>query len=170
MIQSIVNFLTQYEYIMSIVNLHINQVRKLVEDVFIRKMPFNHELGLELIKYEDHLVQLKFINQNKLIGNIDQRILHGGVIASALDVAAGVVCITNSLIKKKNLSEIDLRQKLSYMVTINIRVDYLKPARGQYFIVDSKLLHGGNKISVAIAKLYDDCNQNLAIATVSYMV
>ena len=64
------------------------EVLKLVGEIFVYHMPFNRALGLELERYEKEFAQLSFNNQPMMVGNWAQSILHGGVIASALDVAA----------------------------------------------------------------------------------
>jgi acyl-coenzyme A thioesterase PaaI-like protein len=64
-----------------------------------------------------------------MVGNWAQSILHGGVIASALDVAAGLVCVGSTLTCHDTINEEELRQRLSRMGTIDLRVDYLPWAR-----------------------------------------
>lgn len=66
---------------------------KLVGEIFVYHMPFNRALNLELEVYEKAFAQIGFNNQPMMVGNWAQSILHGGVIASALDVAAGLVCV-----------------------------------------------------------------------------
>lgn len=64
------------------------QALKLVGEMFVYHMPFNRALGMELERYEKEFAQLAFKNQPMMVGNWAQSILHGGVIASALDVAS----------------------------------------------------------------------------------
>ncbi|EIM35165.1 hypothetical protein PGS1_15070 [Enterobacter cloacae subsp. cloacae GS1] len=78
-------------------------------------MPFNRALGLELERYEKDFAQLSFNNQPMMVGNWAQSILHGGVIASALDVAAGLVCVGSTLTRHDTINEDELRQRLSRM-------------------------------------------------------
>ncbi|VDZ81840.1 protein yigI [Salmonella bongori] len=92
---------------------------------------FNRALGLELERYEKAFAQLGFNNQPMMVGNWAQSILHGGVIASALDVAAGLVCVGSTLTRHETISEDELRQRLSRMGTIDLRVDYLRPGERQ---------------------------------------
>lgn len=73
------------------------QALKLVGEMFVYHMPFNRALGMELERYEKEFAQLAFKNQPMMVGNWAQSILHGGVIASALDVAAGLVCVGSTL-------------------------------------------------------------------------
>lgn len=109
------------------------QALKLVGEMFVYHMPFNRALGMELERYEKEFAQLAFKNQPMMVGNWAQSILHGGVIASALDVAAGLVCVGSTLTRHETISEDELRQRLSRMGTIDLRVDYLRPGRGERF-------------------------------------
>ena len=88
---------------------------KLVGEIFVYHMPFNRALGLELERYEKAFAQLSFNNQPMMVGNWAQSILHGGVIASALDVAAGLVCVGSTLTRHDTINEEELRQRLSRM-------------------------------------------------------
>ncbi len=116
---------------------------KLVGEIFVYHMPFNRALGLELERYEKAFAQLSFNNQPMMVGNWAQSILHGGVIASALDVAAGLVCVGSTLTRHDTINEDELRQRLSRMGTIDLRVDYLRPGRGNRFTATSSLLRAG---------------------------
>ncbi|HGT8855525.1 TPA: thioesterase family protein [Escherichia coli] len=111
------------------------QALKLVGEMFVYHMPFNRALGMELERYEKEFAQLAFKNQPMMVGNWAQSILHGGVIASALDVAAGLVCVGSTLTRHETISEDELRQRLSRMGTIDLRVDYLRPGRASVLLL-----------------------------------
>lgn len=111
------------------------QALKLVGEMFVYHMPFNRALGMELERYEKEFAQLAFKNQPMMVGNWAQSILHGGVIASALDVAAGLVCVGSTLTRHETISEDELRQRLSRMGTIDLRVDYLRPCRASVLLL-----------------------------------
>ena len=136
------------------------QALKLVGEMFVYHMPFNRALGMELERYEKEFAQLAFKNQPMMVGNWAQSILHGGVVASALDVAAG----------HETISEDELRQRLSRMGTIDLRVDYLRPGRGERFTATSSLLRAGNKVAVARVELHNEEQLYIASATATYMV
>lgn len=150
--------------------LNKEEVRHLVEKLFVYDMPFNQELGLESCHLDATSARIRFHNQTKLVGNAIQQILHGGVIAAVLDVTAGLVCVGNALLREESISEEDLYQRLAKMGTVDLRVDYLRPGRGQYFTADATLLRGGNKISVARVELYNDDKLYIASATATYLV
>ncbi|ASY81196.1 hypothetical protein BJK05_14840 [Pectobacterium polaris] len=145
-------------------------VRQLVGEIFIYKMPFNIELGLELQQFEADKAVLTFARQDKLIGNAAQKILHGGVIAAGLDVAAGLVCVGNTLLRHETISDQEFHHRLAHMGTIDMRVDYLRPGYGEHFTITSTLLRGGNKIAVARAELHNEQGSHLASATATYIV
>ncbi len=141
---------------------------KLVGEIFVYHMPFNRALGLELERYEKAFAQLSFNNQPMMVGNWAQSILHGGVIASALDVAAGLVCVGSTLTRHDTINEEELRQRLSRMGTIDLRVDYLRPGRGERFTATSTLLRAGNKVAVARVELHNEAQVYIASATAIY--
>ncbi|WP_369789205.1 thioesterase family protein [Rouxiella sp. WC2420] len=159
---------------MSATPLSHDAARQLIGEIFIYDMPFNRELGLELCRLDAGYAELTFQNQSKLVGNAVQKILHGGVIASVLDVAAGLVCVNSALIRfdkpEHPLLEPELRQRLSKMGTIDLRVDYLRPGRGENFVVKSTLIRAGNKVSVARVDLFNETAIHIATATATYLV
>ncbi|MEA1062631.1 thioesterase family protein [Apirhabdus apintestini] len=145
-------------------------VLQLVGDIFVYQMPFNRLLGLELEHFDNHLAQLSFRHQETLVGNHAQRILHGGAIAAALDVTAGLVCVGSALTRHETIAEDELRQRLARMGTIDLRVDYLRPGRGERFIVTGTLLRAGNKVAVARVELHNEMRLHIASAIAAYMV
>ncbi len=155
---------------MSATKLTLEDARRLISEIFVYHMPFNQELGLQLQHFEEDHAQLTFKNQEKLVGNIAQRILHGGVIAAVMDVAAGLVCVGNSLTRYETLTTEQLQQDLAKMGTIDLRVDYLRPGRGEHFIASSNIVRGGNKVSVARVELHNQENTHIASAMATYLV
>lgn len=145
-------------------------VMKMVGDMFIYQMPFNRALGLELAHFDAVSARLVFSQQPMMIGNWAQQILHGGVIASAMDVAAGLVCVGNTLSRYDPISEEELHRRLARMGTIDLRVDYLRPGRGTRFTASAALLRAGNKVAVARVELHNEEQLHIATTTATYMV
>ncbi|MGD9426637.1 thioesterase family protein [Pantoea sp. NSTU24] len=144
--------------------------RQLVGEIFVYHMPFNQALGLELMRLDADYAEISFNNKSMLVGNQVQQILHGGVIAAVLDVAAGMVCVSNALTRHESISEADLRHRLSRMGTIDMRVDYLRPGRGERFTATSTLLRAGNKVAVARVELHNQQDDYIATATATYLI
>lgn len=155
---------------MSHTPLTLEAARQKIGEIFVYHMPFNRELGLELRRFEDDFVELRFTNQPKLVGNAAQNILHGGVIAAVLDVAAGLACVGSVLMRQDPLIEEELASRLSRMGTIDLRVDYLRPGRGEHFIASASVLRSGNKVAVARVELHNHDGLHIASATATYLV
>ncbi len=65
------------------------------------------------------------------------------------------------------LIEEEIAAKLSRMGTIDLRVDYLRPGRGEHF-TSAGVLHSGNKVAVARVEHHDGLH--IATATATYLV
>lgn len=142
----------------------------LIGDIFVYQMPFNRALGLELQRYETDYAELAIKAQEMMIGNAHQNILHGGVIAAVLDVCAGLVCVGSALLRHDTIAEDELKQRLAKMGTIDMRVDYLRPGRGEQYVASGSLLRAGNKVAVARVELHNERHVHIASATATYMV
>lgn len=82
--------------------------------------------------------------------------MHDEVITSALDVAAGLVYVGSALTRHDTIDGEELRQRLSRMGIIDLRVDHLRPGRDERFTAIGSLLHANNKVAVAHVEL---CNK-----------
>ncbi len=80
------------------------------------------------------------------------------------------VCVGSTLTRHDTINEEELRQRLSRMGTIDLRVDYLRPGRGERFTATSTLLRAGNKVAVARVELHNEAQVYIASATATYMV
>lgn len=142
----------------------------LIGEIFVYHMPFNQTLGLQLQHHTVDYAELVFAQQDKLVGNAHQRILHGGVIASVLDVCAGLICVGSVLLRDDEIIQENLLRRLTHMGTIDIRVDYLRPGRGEQFIASGHLLRAGNKVAVARVELHNEKKLHIASAIATYLI
>jgi len=133
-------------------------------------MPFNQLLGLKITQFDCHQSEIRFVWQDKLIGNPMQNILHGGVTASALDLAGGIVAAANIIDQLDDLSPESILNSLKKLGTIDLRTDFLRPGRGQEFIATAKIIRSGNKVAVARMELHNEKNDHIAFGTGTYMV
>ncbi len=62
-----------------------------IANLFAERMPFNKLIGMQVTHYDFDKVELRIKMEEKLIGNPFHNILHGGVTASLLDVAGGMI-------------------------------------------------------------------------------
>ena len=101
------------------------------------------------------------------MGNVPQRMLHGGVTATALDTAGKV--IAGMIERLQEPSEHYLMERLSRCGTIDLRVDYLRPGRGE-FIANASIIRSGNKVAVARMELHNEDGTHIAFGTGTYLV
>jgi len=136
---------------------------------FERKMPFNQLLGIQFEALHLDEVRLRLEMREELIGNYVHGMLHGGVIASVLDVAGGMIAMANAF-SNKELTDNERREGLDRASTIDMRVDYLRPGKGAYFIATAQVLRGGRRVSVTRMALHNDQGVLIAVGTGSYIV
>jgi uncharacterized protein (TIGR00369 family) len=134
------------------------------------QMPFNRLLGLRVSRFADDEVEVRFPWAEQLVGNPIQQILHGGVIATVLDVAGGMMAVASALGRFNEIEQAELVQRFGKMSTIDIRTDYLRPGRGQEFIATARVIRAGNKVAVCRMELHNEQGVHIALGTGTYLV
>lgn len=148
------------------------QIKEIAYEIFSpEKMLFNKLLGFEIDVSDIENPKIKFKMREELIGNHYFKILHGGVISSVIDTMGGLIAFIGVL-KKINLENgiQNLVERLSKISTIDLRVDYLRPGKGDYFICTGKILRTGNKVAVNRMELRNNENELIAVGTGTYLV
>jgi uncharacterized protein (TIGR00369 family) len=138
-----------------------------LRQVFEEAVAFNRVLGLKVESLDPDAPKLRFDMKPELIGNPRRQILHGGVISAALDVAAGFAI---HLAVGKNRTEDTPEGQFPTIGTIDLRVDYLRPGRGNYFIATGRVVRLGNRVAVAHMELVNDAGELIATGGAAYMV
>jgi len=146
------------------------QVNQHLIDHWNNNLPFNKLLGLRITHCNAQTSEIRFLWQDKLIGNPVQKILHGGVTASALDLAGGTVAAANIIEQLSDVSPSSIQQSLSKLGTIDLRTDYLRPGRGEEFIVTARIIRSGSKVAVARMEMHNEKGEHIAFGTGTYMV
>lgn len=136
---------------------------------YFNQIPFNKVLGLELEYLGPELAKLRFDMKPELVGNSFQGILHGGVISSTLDVVGGMLVIVGAFNRTHDMPDMERLQLLSKIGTIDLRVDYLRPGRGEWFWAQGKLLRTGRKVAVTRMELHNQDDELLALGTGTYL-
>ncbi|TMI98850.1 MAG: thioesterase family protein [Alphaproteobacteria bacterium] len=136
-----------------------------LRQVFETGVPFNGLLGLKVASFEP--AELRFDMRPDLIGNARRQILHGGVISAVLDVAAGFA-IHLAVIKQR--AEGGHESHFPTIGTIDLRVDYLRPGRGNHFIATGRVVRLGNRVAVAHMEMVNDTGELIATGGAAYMV
>ncbi|MFC6051295.1 hypothetical protein A6M14_07930 [Acinetobacter sp. Ac_877] len=129
--------------------------------------PFYKFCGMTM-RVVDGVIEAHVEMQKDLIGNVAFQILHGGVAATILDSIGGITAM-GELYKKAQPDElVETGKKVSRLATVDMRVDYLAPGRGQYFTARAETLRLGRKGCTMRMTLMNDENRAIATAIASY--
>jgi len=115
-------------------------------------------------------VCLKIEMREELIGNSAKGILHGGVISSLLDATGGISAVTGILKNMVGRPLEEIEKRLLKVGTIDLRVDYLRPGRGKYYLATSSMMRTGQKVAVTRMQLHNDEELLIAVGTGTYIV
>jgi uncharacterized protein (TIGR00369 family) len=136
---------------------------------FFQRIPFNQVLGIELDELSPERVTMHLPMKPELIGNFVHGILHGGVISSLLDACGGAMALIGAFANHQHLPPAERMSKLSKLGTIDLRIDYLRPGRGQRFTATATPLRAGNKVAVIRMELHNDEGVLVAVGTGTYL-
>lgn len=147
-----------------------NDLERAVHLIFEEKVPFNHLLGLKVDGIDQDSVRMKLAMRDEFVGHFVHRVLHGGVTASVLDVTGGLAAFAGTLHKVRHLPFDEQLQRFNNLGTIDLRIDYLRPGRGQWFLATGYILRIGSKVAVTRMELHNDDNNLIAVGTGAYTV
>lgn len=116
---------------------------------------FNDFLGIEIVgRHEDGITIRIQLRQELLnFGGV----VHGGVTASAADIAVGVGLM-------------DRFEGKQLVTTTELKINYLLPVTGAWLDARAKFVRVGKTLAVAQVDMADDRGRLVAIALVTYML
>ena len=141
-----------------------------IAETFGEKIPFNKYIGLEFTELDRQCCKVCIDHKPELVGNFVHGMLHGGVIASAIDVAGGAMAAIGLMERNPESHPQELLDKLAKLGTIDLRVDYVRPGRGKRFETSARILRTGNKVAVVRMELHNEENTLIALGTGTYLV
>lgn len=120
-------------------------------EVFETAIPFNKLLGLRCLEVADGLARVELPFRPELVGNPEIPALHGGAISSTLDTTGGLAV----------WSQAGPDDRVS---TIDLRVDFLRPGRGESVIALAEVVRVGNRVGVAELRAFHPGAEDRPIA------
>ena len=140
-------------------------MQAVLKRVMEEHIAFNRLLGLRVESMDPKAPKMRFDMRPELVGNPMRKILHGGVISATLDVAGGLAIMLSVA------SEMEVTPtSFPNMGTIDLRVDYLRPGRGKYFIATARVVRKGSRIAVTHMELHNDSGELIATGGAAYVV
>lgn len=141
-----------------------------INEMFSEKIPFNKVLGLKVESINSDCVKILFEMRDELMGNYKRGMLHGGVISSVIDATGGLAAFIGIQEKMRGKTLEEKLERSGRISTIDLRVDFLRPGLGKWFVATAYTLRTGNKVTVTRIELHNDQNDLIAVGTGSYLV
>lgn len=151
-------------------NREVAELMKLLPGFVEKQIPFNKVLGLRVESLDMESVSLKIDMKEELIGNPVKGILHGGVISAVLDVTGGITAAMGVLEKVADRPLEEMGKRLLNVGSIDLRIDFLRPGLGTYFLATGSLMRTGQKVAVIRMQLHNDQDRLIAVGTGTYTV
>lgn len=138
--------------------------------IFDEMIPFNRVLGLKITSLKADGVTGRIDMRPELIGHFVAQRLHGGVISAGLDATAGVAVM--AAIGARHMDEAPLQRlhRFGKLGTIDLRIDYLRPATGDYFELRANVMRLGSRVATARMEFLGADGTLLASGAAAYIV
>jgi uncharacterized protein (TIGR00369 family) len=116
--------------------------------------PFQKFLGLELLRTEEGLVELRLPFRPEFRRLNGEDAIHGGILSAVIDIAGDYAVMTRCA---------------GDVPTVDLRVDYLRPASGNLVVV-ARAVKVGRTLGVADVEVRDEEGRVVALGRGTYLV
>ena len=141
-----------------------------VKAIFEEKVVFNRVLGLRITSVTPQRVTGRIDMRPDLVGHFAYHRLHGGVISAGLDAMAGLAVM--AALGARHMDE-PVQQRLARFArvgTIDLRVDYLRPAIGDRFDMWAEVMRIGSRVASTRMEFHAADGTLLSTGTAAYIV
>ena len=141
-----------------------------LKSIFEERIVFNQVLGLRIGELGGDGVTGHIVMRNELVGHFSHHRLHGGVISAGLDAMGGLAVM--AAIGARHLDEPPLQRlhRFAKLGTIDLRVDYLRPAIGERFELRAQVLRLGSRVASTRMEFLGADAKLLATGAAAYIV
>lgn len=114
--------------------------------------PWANEMGFEVTRIEKGHVWGVQPFADHLVGDLENRVIHGGVITTLLDNLCGMSCST-------------ALKEFRFVATLDLRIDYMRPAEsGRDVLAEAECYHVTKSVAFCRAWAYHE-SRDKVIAT-----
>ncbi|MBN9416280.1 MAG: hotdog fold thioesterase [Candidatus Eremiobacteraeota bacterium] len=126
-----------------------------IKEFFEERIAFDKHLGLCIQDIRPGWVRVRLPFKPEFLGDPFRQALHGGVISTVVDAAAGAAA----------LSTLPYGSRCS---TVDMRVDYLLPAQPEELVAEATVVRSGNQVAVIDVEVFQGANQRIASGRTVY--
>lgn len=139
--------------------------------LFEERIAFNRTIGLRVVAVSAARAVGRIERQPGLIGHDLHHRLHGGVISAGLDAIAGLACMAAIGARHPDESVEQRLHRFMRLGTIDLRIDYIRPALAASYRLDGEVLRLGSRVaSVRMGFSAEESGELLATGSAAYIV
>ena len=141
-----------------------------LKTIFEERIVFNQVLGLTITSLLPERVVATIAMKPELIGHYAHNRLHGGVISAGLDAMGGLACM--AAIGARHMDETPEQRlhRFGKLGTIDLRVDYLRPAIGESFELRAEVMRLGSRVASTRMEFFGSDGKLLSCGSGAYIV
>ncbi len=139
-------------------------------DLVENKIVFNSVIGLKITSILPDRVQARIDMKPELVGHFMYNRLHGGVVSASLDALAGIAVVAAIGARHMDESPQQRLQRFSKLGTIDLRVDYLRPAISDHFALQAEVMRLGSRVASTRMEFFAADGKLLSTGAGAYIV
>lgn len=141
-----------------------------LKEIFEEKIVFNEVLGLKVTELRPDGAVGRIDMKPELVGHFAYNRVHGGAISAGLDAMGGLAVMAALGAKHMDEPPLQRLQRFSRLGTIDLRVDYLRPAIGSHFELRAQVLRLGSRVANIRMEFLGPDGLLLATGAAAYIV
>lgn len=118
-----------------------------LRSIFEDRIVFNSVLGLKIHVLKPEQVVGRIAMKPDLVGHYTHNRVHGGVISAGLDAMGGLAVMAAVGARHMDETPQQRLQRFGKLGTIDLRIDYLRPAVGSHFELHAEVLRLGSRVA-----------------------
>ena len=144
----------------------VDELKKMFEE----KILFNQVLGLKITSLKPDRVAGRIGMKRELVGHYAHGRLHGGVISAGLDAMGGLAVMAAIGARHMDESPAQRLSRFAKLGTIDLRIDYLRPAVSAYFELRAEVLRLGSRVASTRMEFFSADGVLLCSGAAAYIV
>lgn len=141
-----------------------------LRDIFEEKIVFNRVLGLRITDLGPEQVTGHIAMRPELVGHYSHNRLHGGVISATLDAMGGLAVMAAIGARHMDETPRERLHRFSKLGTIDLRIDYLRPAIGDAFTLQAEVIRLGSRVANTRMAFHGPGGKLLSVGSGVYVV
>ena len=138
--------------------------------IFEEKIAFNKLLGLKITRVAPERVAGRIDMKPELVGHYLYNRIHGGVVSATLDAMAGLAVMAAVGARHFHEPIAQRLQRFAKLGTIDLRIDYLRPAIGDHFELRAEVLRLGSRVASTRMEFFGADGKLLSTGAGAYIV